>query len=263
MWQQCYSTERTVEDDFLIVKGSFEDTTFVLPPYGIDFTNLDKIIDKTLDYFKQNNLPFMMKGVPPQYLEVLEKAKPGLFQYDGDRDGYDYLYNAEDLINLVGRKYSRKRNHIHNFKKNHPDFLYLPLTENLFADCIRLTKEWCEKKDCDDNPSLECEKCAVITGLENFAYLELQGGAIVVNGRVEAFTFGEVLNEDTAVVHVEKGNPDIKGIYPVINQEFCLANWQQMKYINREEDLGLEGLRKAKESYFPVRMVEKYMVTLK
>jgi uncharacterized protein len=85
----------------------------------------------------------------------------------------------------------------------------------------------------------------------------------LIDEKIEAFTFGEMINEDTAVIHVEKGNPDIKGIYPVINQEFCQNTWQGVKYINREEDMGIEGLKKAKESYYPVMLIEKFDVRLK
>lgn len=263
MWRQCFSTERAVEDDFLLIKGRSDEQTFILPPFGENLEGLEKILDKAIDYFHQNNLPFIMKGVPPKVVELLEIIKPGYFQYQGDRDSYDYVYNAQDLIELKGRKYHRKRNHIHNFKKNYQHYQYLPLTEELIPACIETTIEWCEKKECDDNPTLHCEKCAVLEGLNNFNYLELQGGVILIDNKVEAFTFGEKLNQDTAVIHVEKGNTEINGIYAVINQEFCLQQWQEMKYINREEDLGILGLRKAKESYYPVKMGEKYIVTLK
>jgi len=263
MWQQCYSTERTVEDNFLCIKGSYDGTTFVLPPFGIEIDNLGKILDKLIDYFQQNNLPFIMKQIPASFIELVEKVKPNTFQYQGDRDAYDYVYNAVDLAKLEGRKYHRKRNHLNNFKKEFPDYQYCELTSDLIPDCKRLAIEWCEKRNCDDDPSLECEKCAVLTGLNNFAYLELKGGVILLNGKVEAFTFGEPLNDNTAVIHVEKANPDIKGLYAAINQEFCQHQWQEMEYINREEDLGLAGLRKAKESYYPVKMVEKFIATLK
>jgi len=263
MWRQCFSTERAIEDDFLIIKGKTEQHTFILPPFGSNLDGLEKILNKAMDYFQQINLPFMMRSVPWRMVEIFEKIKPNYFSYQGDRDSYDYVYNTQDLIELKGRKYHRKRNHIHNFKKNYGHYEYLPLTEDLIRACRENTIEWCEKKGCEEDPSLLCEKCAVLDGLKNFTYLELQGGVIIIDGKIEAFTFGEPLNEDTAVIHVEKGNTEIKGIYPVINQEFCQHNWQGMKYINREEDLGLEGIRKAKESYYPVKMQEKYVVTLK
>jgi hypothetical protein len=99
--------------------------------------------------------------------------------------------------------------------------------------------------------------------LTNFSKLNLKGGVIVLNGVVEAFTFGEKLNEDTAVIHVEKANPDISGIYSAINRDFCRETWSETTYINREEDMGLEGLRKAKESYSPIKMIEKFDVRVK
>jgi len=141
--------------------------------------------------------------------------------------------------------------------------MYMPLTEALVQDCIDNELEWCEKRNCDEVLDLRCEKFAIIEALLKFSYLELSGGVIMIGGKVEAFTFGEALNEDTAVIHVEKGNPDINGIYAVINQEYCVNNWESMQYINREEDMGIEGLRKAKESYYPVTLIEKYDVAVK
>lgn len=263
MWQQCYSTERVVEDNFLCIKGSYDGTTFILPPFGQDMDKLERVLDKLIDYFQQNNFPFMMKSVPTSFIPFLEKAKPDFFNYQADRDSFDYIYNASDLANLQGRKYHRKRNHLNNFKKNFPAYQYRALTPDLIPECIKLAIEWCEKKNCDNDPSLECEKCAVLVGLNNFDYLQFKGGVIILDNKVEAFTFGEPLNADTAVIHVEKANPDINGLYVAINQEFCQNQWQEMQYINREEDLGIEGLRKAKESYFPVKMAEKYLVTVK
>lgn len=234
----------------------------MLQPYGPDQA-YGKVLDLMLEYFNQQGIPFLMKITSRRTIEVIEHGKPGLFEFRERRDGYDYVYNMLDLCELKGRKYSRKRNHINNFKQDNSNYLYLPLTEDLVQDCIDNELEWCEKRNCDDVPELRCEKFAIMEALLKFRQLELKGGVIMIDDKVEAFTFGEVLNEDTAVIHVEKGNPDINGIYTVINQEFCCHSWQDMMYINREEDMGLEGLRKAKESYYPVTLIEKFDVTLK
>ena len=106
-------------------------------------------------------------------------------------------------------------------------------------------------------------KDAAIEALKNFKILGLTGGVILIDGKIEGLTFGEALNSDTVIIHVEKGNADINGIYPVINQDYLLHNWQEMKFVNREEDMGIPELRKAKESYYPLGLVEKYTVTLK
>lgn len=103
---------------------------------------------------------------------------------------------------------------------------------------------------------------AIEEALKNFIALEMQGGVILIEGEVEAFTLGELLNKDTAVVHIEKANPEIRGLYALINQQFCEQAWGKVPFINREQDLGEPGLRTAKLSYNPIRLVEKYRIRL-
>jgi hypothetical protein len=191
-------------------------------------------------------------------IDILEKWRPGQLVITGDRDNYDYVYHSKDLIELKGRKYHSKKNHINSFLRNYSNYQYIPLTTEWVSRCIETQIEWCKKKGCDDDPMLKGERDAIIEVLTHWNELKLTGGLISIDGKVEAFSFGEQLNSDTAVIHVEKANPDIRGVYPVINQKFCENAWNHLVYINREEDMGLEGLRKAKESYCPVKMVEKF-----
>jgi hypothetical protein len=118
-------------------------------------------------------------------------------------------------------------------------------------------------RECVVKPDLLAEDYAIREALANAAELNCQGGAIVINSRVEAFSLGEPLNQDTAVIHIEKANPDIPGLYAAINQLFCANAWANWTYINREQDMGVEGLRKAKESYYPHHMVNKHILTAK
>jgi hypothetical protein len=216
-----------------------------------------------INYFQLRGLPFLLKVVPRWGMEIMEQSKPGVFSFREDRSNYDYVYKARDLCELKGRKYHAKRNHINKFIQANPNYIYRPLTEDLVQACIDNELEWCEKRECDEDPNLRCEKFAVIEALSNFSGLDFSGGVIFINNKIEAFTIGEALNNDTAVIHVEKGNPDIRGLYSVINLEYCWHNWRDITYINREEDMGIEGLRMAKEGYYPVMMIEKFDVTMK
>jgi uncharacterized protein len=173
-----------------------------------------------------------------------------------DRDNSDYVYLSELLISLSGNKYHRKKNHVNKFKKNHK-FEYRSLDKDLAVSFLELQETWCELRDCEENPALLHEDYAIYEALCHYRELGFKGGAISINGKVEAFALGELLNPDTAVIHIEKANPDIPGLYAAINQLFCAKEWSDVKYINREQDLGLENLRKAKESYYPDHMVEK------
>lgn len=184
-------------------------------------------------------------------------AAPDRFTLEEDLDNSDYVYLAQDLIHLSGNKYHRKKNHLNQFLKNH-EFEYLPLNAELVECFLDMQESWCRMRECVEHPGLLSEDYAVHEALTRFGDLDFQGGAIVVAGKVEAFSIGEALNEDTAVIHLEKANPDIPGLYAAINQLFCRHAWAHMKYVNREQDLGVEGLRKAKESYHPHHRVRKY-----
>jgi len=189
---------------------------------------------------------FVHKQVDDQNYEVIE-----------DRDNSDYVYLADNLIKLPGNRYHSKKNHLNRFLKNYR-FEYRALSAELIELFLSLQEAWCELRECDQNPGLCEENVAIHEALTNHQALGFKGGAIIVDSKVEAFTLGEKLNSDTAVIHIEKANPDIPGLYTAINQRFCTEEWSEVKYINREQDLGVEGLRQAKLSYNPDHMVEKF-----
>jgi hypothetical protein len=176
-----------------------------------------------------------------------------------DRDNSDYVYLLEDLINLSGNKYHRKKNHLNQFMKNYA-FEYKPMDIDLVEQVLDMQETWCQMRECVENQDLHAEDFAVREALIGFEALGYQGGAVLVDSHVEAFSLGEALNADTAVIHIEKANPEIRGLYAAINQLFCQKAWSHMTYVNREQDKGMDGLRKAKESYHPHHMVNKYTV---
>jgi len=183
------------------------------------------------------------------------------FAIEAIRDQFDYVYRCEDLIQLGGRKYHAKRNHLNKLMRSHP-FDYEPLTRNHIDACLQLADNWCQWRRCEEDMSLTGEWDAIREVLQHYEELDLQGGVILLNRKVEAFSLGELLNQQTAVVHIEKANPQIPGMYALINQQFCEQCWGQISYVNREQDLGEPGLRKAKLSYHPDHMVAKYRVRL-
>jgi hypothetical protein len=177
------------------------------------------------------------------------------------RNHFDYVYRTEDLIRLAGRKYHSKRNHVNQFSDSH-SFSYAPLNDEHVKECLDLTETWCRWHRCEDDMNLLDEWEAIRQVLGNFRALGLSGAVISIDGKVEAYTLGEMLNDQTALVHIEKANPEIKGLYAVINQQFCEKSWRNVSYVNREQDLGEEGLRKAKLSYYPDHLEEKFRIRL-
>lgn len=163
---------------------------------------------------------------------------------------------------MAGRKYHSKKNYLNRFSQAY-SFQYVPLQNDTIQWCLDMTVTWCEGRRCEEDMNLMDEWEAVREALIHYSDLQVQGDVILINDRVEAFSIGELLNEQTAVIHVEKANPEIRGFYAVINQQFCEKNWSQVSYINREQDLGEPGLRKAKLSYYPHHLEEKFRVSLK
>lgn len=177
---------------------------------------------------------------------------PDKFHFEADRDYADYLYLRTDLATLAGKKFQAKRNHLNKFRRTYTNYEYVPLTSNRIQECLDLEAEWCKVNNCDQHEGTGNERRALIYALHNFDALGLTGGILHVDGKIVAFTFGMPINQDTFGVHVEKADTTIDGAYTMINYEFANHIPEQYTYINREEDLGIEGLRKAKLSYQPV-----------
>jgi hypothetical protein len=177
-----------------------------------------------------------------------------------DRNNCDYVYLSSDLINLRGKKYDGKRNRIRKFIRHH-DYEYVKLRPEQLKNCSRLFEEWLKEKTFKDWVE-RAQRETLREALDNFEALGLAGGAILINDKIEAFSIGEELNSDTAVIHFEIVNPKYEGLSQLINQEFIKNEWADYKFINREQDLGLPGLRMAKLSYHPHHLVNKYHVTL-
>lgn len=203
------------------------------------------------------NIPFRMKGISLRMWDIIKKEIPGEFNYFHERNNDEYIYLSEKLITLSGKKLQSKRNHINKFKAEHPDWEYFPLTSKKELDeCAYMLDEW-ENLQEDPQKSLRYDYIATKLMLEHFDYLQLKGGAIRVNGKIVAFTIGEKLTDDSFVVHVEKAFGEINGAYTIINQQFIQHEAADFTYINREEDMGIEMLRKAKLSYQPDILLEE------
>lgn len=260
LWSPFYGTKYCVIEGNLVFKSG-EDKLSVSFPIGRN--QIQKTVDALLQHFEEKNLPFCMHSVTPEQFEQLEKLYPGRFQIDYDRDWADYVYESEKLISLSGKKLHGKRNHINNFTKAYPDYQYERIDEGNREECIELAKNWREVNGCDSDPEKNEEFCVTLRALKELEALGLTGGLIRAEGRVVAFSIGEKLCDDTFVVHIEKAYADVQGAYPIINQQFVLHEAADYRYINREEDTGAEGLRKAKLSYYPAFLQEKGVVTIK
>ena len=178
-----------------------------------------------------------------------------------DPDNADYVYRTQDLILLPGHKYDGKRNHIHNFTRNY-DFAYAEIDPRSLPEAIEFQRRWFDERGRTDLPGLAAEDQAVHELLRHYQDLPVVGATVRVDGRIEAFAIGAQLNPDTAMVIVEKANSEIRGLYQAMNQMFCENTLSRYTWVNREQDAGDLGLRRAKLSYCPHHMVAKYRVRL-
>jgi hypothetical protein len=178
-----------------------------------------------------------------------------------DRDNADYVYKVADLAELKGRRFSKKRNKVKQCFKNH-QCEYVPITPDLIAECEIMQENWCKSRECGRNPGLCSEANAIAETFAHFEDFGLIGGAVRVDGNIQAYAIAEELHPGTAVWHFEKAMAEIPGLGQLINQWFSKYGLSDYEYVNREQDLGVPGLRQAKESYFPHHMVEKSCVSL-
>lgn len=260
-WSFLYHTQFAVVDNFLVFKFWAKDKLAYMMPIGQG--NLKAVIMKLIEDATNEKQPFCMLGVCSCMKDDLEAIMPGEFLFTSDRDYADYIYLRSSLATLSGKKLQSKRNHINRFRNTYPDYEYTPITQDRIQECMELEAEWCKVNNCDQQEGTGNERQALIYALNNFEALGLSGGILHVNKKIVAFTFGMPINQETFGVHVEKADTSIDGAYAMINYEFANRIPEQYTYVNREEDLGLEGLRKAKLSYQPETILDKNIVCLK
>jgi len=258
IWRQVYQLRISHLNGFICLLSDKGDQSFFFPPIG-EGDKVESFRSLLQDLKARGNSPKIAR-VPESMVTQIDWKENGM-RVDLDRDQSDYLYLVKDLTKLEGRKYHRKRNHIKQFKEKY-SYQYLSLTPEWISECLRLETDWCDLRHCEVVPGLANESVAIKEALTHFDQLNMKGGAILIDGKLEAFTLGEPLNPETVVIHIEKANPAFEGLYPLINQVFLENEWSAHLYVNREQDLGEEGLRKAKESYFPHHMIHKYTLSL-
>lgn len=216
---------------------------------------------------KANGAPLRIICVPETFKNKLEEAFPGRFRVEADRDSFDYIYSIDKLADLKGKKMHAKRNHINRFNENYPDWMFEPMNESNREECRAMAEEWLSRrwgKTTElEKQRLTEERTAIFKALDQMNELGLDCGAIRAGGRVVAFAIGSRLSTDGYDIHFEKAFDDIQGAYSAINREmarYVRTRYPGVKWINREDDVGVEGLRKAKLSYYPDLLLEKFTV---
>ena len=256
-WQHHYHTTWAESDGWLVIRAYIngERRAAYIPISQDDTPDYTHIIPQMEDDAAQLGLPLTLMGLTEPECALLRQQCPDTFIFDKNRDFADYIYRAEDLRTLKGRKFAQKRNHVNKFKSLFPQFRYEPITNENIGDCLRLEEEWIAQHP--DDESALAERTVIHNALSHFEELELLGGTLYVDDKLIAFSYGSPVNSSMFCTHVEKADIRYEGAYQMINQQFALHIPDNYTLINREEDLGMPGLRKAKMSYEPVEMAYK------
>lgn len=263
LWSRRYPVTFAIVENTLVFKSEDEEHLSFAFPAGED-EDIKKALVVLKQYCEERGYPFSLYLVSTENFDKLESWYPGRFEIEYNRDSADYVYESEKLITLAGKKLHAKRNHINKFKATYENrWTYEAMSKGNVEDCFQMAIKWRKDSGCNHDDDKCAEVCVTLSALAHFEELELKGGLIRIDGEVVAFTIGEPVCADTFVVHIEKAFADIQGAYPMINQQFVEHECSDYIYINREEDTGAEGLRKAKLSYRPVFLVEKGKVTEK
>lgn len=254
LWSIGERTQYRVQDEVLTIKGIYEDEEYYYMPIPKSESS------ENLSAWKGTIREIIASGkrvilVPEYWKNLLEEE----FILEERRESFDYIYNSQDLGTLKGRKYSKKKNKINNFNKLY-NYTYERIGSNNIDEVINFQESWCQTRECYSIPILSNENLGIMNILHNFDKLDLVGAFIRVDDKIIAYAIGERLDEDYAVVHIEKGINSYIGSYQMINYLFAQNEFSTCKYINREDDFGDEGLREAKESYHPAFLLKKYEI---
>jgi len=258
MWKNACAIQYTIFKNSLIIKKmDFDGTLHFMQPIGYRKEDLKEIVEILEGYKVEGEFDFLFKDAEEDFVSDLKDIFGDKYSIEEDRDNFDYIYESEKLISLSGKILHKKKNHLNYFIKNYK-YQDVEITDELIKPCMKAAREWCCKNSC--RGYLLYELRAIEELLINRDKLNIIGMAIYVDGKISAFTLGEIVNENMAIIHVEKADSDIRGLYNYINRTFVEKYLKDIPYINREQDLGMEGLRKAKLSYSPSNFSKKYVI---
>lgn len=271
IWREgCEIAYAVLKDTLIIKKKSFDGSTYFMQPIGYKKENLRELVVVLMEWKEILQLDYLFGDVEESFLKELQSVFGTHFCFEEDRDNFDYIYDTDKLATLSGKKLHSKKNHYNYFTKNF-SYTVKEISDEVAKDCIIMAEKWYEmnmqqdgetdgSESSEDKTHLQYELDSIRELLMHRSEFNYQGLAVYVDDKLSAFTIGEQLNEQMAVIHVEKADPDIHGIYTFINKTFVERYYKDVTFINREQDLGILNLRKAKESYHPVKLEPKYKI---
>ncbi|MGH4121110.1 DUF2156 domain-containing protein [Clostridium sp.] len=265
IWRKaCDVCFTTYKDALIIKKKDFEGKYYFMQPLGYNKENLKEIIKELMEYKTERNMDYLFKDLDEEFMreikDIYDDHDVKCLCIKEDRDNFDYLYEAEKLIKLSGKKLHGKKNHYNSFIKNYNYEVKDIEDEDVKKDVIVAAEKWYE--DNSDDHMLFYELQGIKDVLKNMDTMNTVGIAVYVDDKIVAFSLGEKLNDGLAVIHIEKGDMNYSGVYSFINKTFIDRCFSDVKIINREQDLGIDGLRKSKLSYHPLKLEKKYIFSV-
>ncbi len=257
IWKDLYRQQVALCNDMVCIRSRKPDTGEYLYLYPAGSGDVRQAVEFMQQDAYELGVPFLLRGFSRKEAEALNELFPGRYQIESVRKQWDYLYEVKDLSTLSGKKYHGQRNHIARFLDNE-SIRYEPLSSDNKSACMEMCNIWYYEHKRNGNTGALFDRRVVENAFRYFEELGFTGGVLYVSDKVVGVTLGEPLNTETYVVHIEKAFSNIQGAYPFLNREYVKQEMQNYRYVNREEDDGLEGLRRAKESYHPI-MLEKYV----
>ncbi|PKM48984.1 MAG: hypothetical protein CVV02_18040 [Firmicutes bacterium HGW-Firmicutes-7] len=263
LWAKYNQTQYALTDNYLILSEVIDGKFIALMPLCKE-EYFKEAFEAVLLYFQEKEIKFRMYVTDKLFKDFIRKEYGEKFDILANRDYFDYLYDGEKLRTLVGKKYSKKRNHLNAFYAEYEGrYVYRKLLKEDKDDVCKYLRKWKKHKD-EVSDSLDEELSAICKIISNIEQLDIKAAGIFVDGILEAISIGSLTNNGKeAVIHVEKANDEIRGMYPLINQLFLINEFPNVEIVNREEDLGIEGLRKSKLSYEPIKILKKYSIVEK
>lgn len=251
-------------DGYLVLFSQFQRSSVY--PFPVGSGDIGPVLDAVIQDARQRGLQCRLTSMTAADCALLEERYPNQFRFHPDRDSSDYIYPIDKLATLAGRPYQRKRNHVNRFWHNHPDCRCVVIDPSMLADVRAMVDTWYQNRSASD-PQIDfhLEQTAIRRAFDQWSALALEGMVLLEGGRILAMTAGSFLNETTFDIHFEKAMEDTDGAYAAINQSFAAylhEKYPDLRWLNREDDLGLPGLRKAKLSYLPDHMVIKFWANL-
>lgn len=259
IWDKHYRQLISRFGDRMLTKLRYEGKPAFVFPIGTG--ELRGAIEALREFTRYKQYPLIIRGITEKHREMLEKEYPGCFDYTEDEDCADYIYRAEKLATYSGKSLHSKKNHCNRFEAEHPDWNFVPISRDTIPGCLDMLDVWSEDNSQRLDKSIAYEHDAIIRAFAAYERLGLEGGALRTGGKIVGFTMGGMCSRDTFNVHFEKAEINIQGAYPMVCRELCrmlMKKYPELVYINREDDMGLESLRRSKLSYKPEYLLKKY-----